>query len=191
MKKLSDFFYRKSTLLVCLIASGTMITYAMVVLGGFSQCFMVEQEQINTLGLSFGYSFQTVEYFFKIRSEPMIRCYQSFILIWDSIFPIIYGLMYILWISLLYRTFQATQFWFINLFPVIQVIFDLLENSIEVMMADFFIDHGYILPTQATLGSILSVCKWVASIITYLILVVGIILIIKKLVKPRPEVQMD
>jgi len=64
--------------------------------------------------------------FFAARSDEMIRSYISFNLVVDSLFALVYGLMYISWLSVLFRP-VAHKTRLVNLLPALQVLFDWLE----------------------------------------------------------------
>ena len=103
MKRLSDFFYNRTNLYISVILTIIMISYASLVLGGKSECF---NDQLNegqkVLGLKLGYSHEYAVSFFNSLDSDGLICYKNLILIWDNIFPLLYGTMYVFWISLIY-----------------------------------------------------------------------------------------
>ncbi len=183
MNQLSRFFYNKTSLLFCIGATLLMVLYASQILGSQSTCFYL-QDSLNALGLSFGYSPETANSFFSNRSAEQIYCYKDFIIIWDNIFPLLYGLMYVLWISFLYKKI-AHQVGALNLFPVFQVVMDWLENIAEVIMANTFLAKGTLPEHYVQVGSLFSMLKWSYSTGTYLIIVIGIVLMLIRYVRNK------
>jgi len=183
MKKVSAFFYDNVTLMSCIIATLIMVGYASFVMGGFSSCFEIEGEGPSSLGLSFGYSFETVLQFFTNRDSEAIRCYVDFISIWDNIFPLLYSAMYILWISYLWKNVNQSRprLRLINLFPLLMILMDWSENFMEVQMATYYLTNQTLLESQASFASFISITKWMGSTICYAIIIVGIFIRLKPL----------
>lgn len=151
-----------------------MVFYAIFVFGNTSACFLIE-EGPNSLGLSFGYKYNEVLKFFAIRSEAQLLCYRDFITIWDNIFPFIYGLMYLGWFAVLFKSK-----WLIFGLPLIRSSADWIENAIEIAMTNQFLSSGTLSAELATWGSVSSMIKWGLSILVYGILTYGIITVIRR-----------
>jgi len=149
-----------------------MIAYAAFVFGHFSTCFVLEGGP-NALGLSFGYSYTEALTFFELRNDDQILCYRNFILIWDNIFPLIYGLMYFGWFSVLFK-----NKWIIVALPILRSAADWVENIIEIAITDQFRTVGTITEELVIWGSASSIFKWGLSIVVYGVIVYGVTLAI-------------
>src|SRR5210317_1770795 len=143
MKKLSNLFYNRTSFIISLGATLLMVGYASFIMGGFSECFAIEEEGPSSLGLSLGYSFEIASQFFEYRDGESIQCYKNFIKVWDNIFPMVYSLMYILWISYLWKKVNQIypKLWFINLYPLLMIIMDWAENFMEIQMVNYYMQN--------------------------------------------------
>lgn len=173
MKRLSRIVERISNWRNATLATIIMILYASLVMGGFSDCFAIDQSDLpSSLGLSMGYESKTVYAFFEQRSVAQNICYREFILIWDNLFSLIYCSMYLLWLGFLLRTSKWSV---LNLFPLIPMILDWIENAIEISMVNQFLETSTIDPSIIAFGSTTSILKWSCSLINYGLILYGII----------------
>lgn len=150
-----------------------MVVYAQFVLGHFSQSFAVENG-LNSLGLSFGYSNEDVLLFLESRSIQQLHGYVDFLKVWDTIFPLVYTLMYTLWIMYFFRKSR-----YLIIIPCMHMLADWIENYIEVSMVNQYIDIGALNETLVAQGSFVTMTKWVLSMLTYGIIVFGVIRTLK------------
>ena len=153
--------------------------YIAFVLTPAGACFKLDSGS-NSLGLSFSYTKDIVLSFFESRSQEQLLCYSQFLQIWDAIFAMIYTLMYASWIVYLFN-----KRWLI-LIPVLGMISDWSENYIELLMIKTYSNAEVISETIVSLGSGINSIKWVLSSLTYLIILIGMIIAIRKFfAKPR------
>jgi len=170
--------YPKNLVLyLAILATLLMVLYAQFIFGHYSQCFSIENS-INSLGLTFGYSTADVRAFVESRSKQQLNCYIDFLRIWDSIFTLLYTLMNSLWIIYLLR-----KRFFLIIIPLIQMFCDWTENYMEVSMINNYLNSGFISEHLISYGSMLTILKWTLSILTYIIILFGIIIKIKHLLK--------
>jgi hypothetical protein len=94
--------------------------YLGVVLVPLGSGFAVADGSPNSLGTPLGFDQSDGLAFFAARSDEMIRSYISFNLVWDSLFALVYGLMYISGLSVLFRP-VARKTRLVNLLPALQV----------------------------------------------------------------------
>ena len=146
-----------------------MFLYAQFVLGYYSSCFSISGTS-NSLGLSFGYDINIVQHFFEIRSHEQLNCYANFIRVWDTIFPIIYTLMYSLWFVYLFKKWRL-----LLIIPILHMFSDWIENYVELLMLEAYMNPNTILENLVSLGSGITMLKWSLSIVTYSIIIFGII----------------
>jgi hypothetical protein len=146
-----------------------MFLYAQFILGHYSSCFSIPNS-INSLGLTFGYNTNTVQHFFGIRSNEQLHCYARFIMIWDTIFAVLYTLMYSLWFVYLIKKWRIAL-----IIPILHMFSDWIENYIELLMLEGYIDTYTLSENLVSLGSGITVLKWLLSIVTYSIIIFGII----------------
>jgi hypothetical protein len=169
----------KISLAAALISTAVMVLFAQFVLGHYSRCFWME-EGPNSLGLLLGYSKEDVLAFLSVRTPEQIRCYIDFLMRWDFIFPIVYGLMHILWLRYFFP-----GVYLLFLIPVFHMGVDWLENVMESGMAEAFLKGKEIDPGLLKWGSIVTSIKWILSFATYMIILTGIGLRIKNYLKNR------
>ncbi len=181
MKKLSDFAYSRTSYFLCILLAILMILYAWIVMGSQSECFKGElSEDISLLGLRFGYSYETVLKLFNLLGSEALTCYTKLLRVWDNIFPLFYGSMYIAWISVFFRNFRFRNpvYKLINLFPLLPMIADLVENYFENALVSQFIRFSSVSPGDVLIASFFTRIKWSLSITNYLIMISGIVLLI-------------
>ena len=147
--------------------------YITLVLGPISNCFAVDVGS-NSLGLSFSYTKEMVQNFFETRDQEQLLCYRQFLLIWDTIFALIYTLMYASWIMYLFN--EKRLFLII---PVLGMLADWAENYTEILMLNTYLNSNPVSETLVSIGSGINSFKWVLSSLTYLIILVGIMILLK------------
>ena len=184
MKKIADFFYQKSTLIISIILTVVTFSYLFLVMIDFGKCFEVPESSTQSLGTSFGFDHETVVQFFSIRTEEMLVCYQEFNTIWDNIFALLYGFMYVSWVSVILKPYQE-KVKFLNLLPFIQTLFDWLENFQLTRIAKSYLADGQVLSSSVELASAFSMIKWVVSMLVFIVIFIGIGLRIVDVVKRR------
>ena len=70
--------------------------------------------------------------------------------------------------------------------PILAMITDWSENYVELLMLETYLNSNPISETLVSLGSGINTFKWASSIITYLIIFVGIMSALKTfLIKPK------
>ena len=159
----------KKTLYVAILSTLIMVLYAQFILGHFSTCFSIDDAS-NSLGLYFGYSTSEVFAFFDARTDEQLLCYANFLKVWDSLFPILYTVMYICWIIYLFKNWV-----YLSIIPFMHMITDWLENYYEISMVNEYLGVGEISNHLVSTGSFLTTTKWILSILTYIIILYGII----------------
>lgn len=113
----------------------------------------------NMLDLSFGFSGQDVQNTFEALGEKGRTQYIYSSLILDTVFPIIYGLLFF---ALLLKLKEERVF--ILSLPLMAVIFDLCENiSISFMMSSG--SFNAISQSNILFASACNQCKWVLCIL--------------------------
>ena len=160
---------KKKRLFVAILLTLAMVLYAQFILGHFSTCFFVEGGP-NSLGLLVGYSVTDVFNFLEIRTEEQLRCYVDFLKIWDTLFPMLYTAMHVSWLMFLFRK------WFYPAFiPFLHMVADWGENYIEISFVHHYLDMGRLPEAFVSAGSFITITKWVLSLLTYVIIIYGII----------------
>ena len=148
--------------------------------------FELSDGNIKSLGTSFGFDEAEIILFFAARTREMIEAYISFNQIWDTLFGLIYGLMYVIWVSVLFKSFSHKA-GILNLFPFIQVLFDWLENYTLAALANQYLADGVFSSVNAKLASIFSIFKWVFSGLTLTLILIGGILMITQAIKNKRQ----
>ena len=182
----SKFFYTKSNLVTGLLATSVFAGYLVFFLTGKGTAFEVANSTVRSLGTSLGFGQAEILAFFAERSDRMIDAYISFNQIWDTLFGLIYGLMYVIWVSVLFKPYSQ-RFGVLNLLPFGQVVFDWLENYALAELSSQFLADGAISSSTALIASTASAIKWAFSLLVYLVILVGIVMRISRAVKRRRQ----
>ena len=182
----SQFFYQKSNFITAILATVIFIGYLLLVMMDKGAGFEVADSNIRSLGTSFGFDQVDVIAFLSIRSDEMVTAYITFNQVWDVLFGVIYGLMYVVWVSVLFKPI-CDKVGRLNLVPVLQVIFDWLENYELVLLAHQYLSDGMISASNVNLASVFSMLKWACSGLTYTLILIGIILMIMRAVANKNQ----
>ena len=184
LKGISQFFYQNSNLVTGVSLTIIFIGYLVLVMMGKGAAFEVADSNMRSLGTSFGFDQADIHAFLSARSKEMITAYITFNQVWDVLFGVIYGLMYVVWVSVLLKPLSH-KVGGLNLVPFLQVLFDWLENYQLALLANQYLNDGMISPANAKLASVFSMFKWACSSLTYILIVIGIILMIRRAVKRK------
>jgi len=122
--------------------------------------------------------------FLSERSDQMISAYITFNQVWDTLFGLIYGVMYVVWVSVLFKPYSQ-KVGILNLLPFGQVIFDWVENFSLSALSSQYLADGTVSSSIALLASTSSAIKWGFSLLVYLVIVVGIVIRIAGVLKQR------
>jgi len=183
LRRFSLFFFNISNFKIGFVATAIFSGY-LAFLSLISKSFEVAGGEVKSLGTTFGFGFRDVENFFLERSELMLTSYINFNQVWDNIFAIIYGFMYVIWLSFIYKPYSE-RIWLFNLLPLTQVIFDWVENFCLAALSRSYLIDGAISSSTANLASSASIMKWVISGFVYLLIVYGVVLRLIKAIKSK------
>jgi len=184
--RLSGFFYAKSTLVTALLATAVFAGYTVLILSAQGKTFEVANSSIRSLGTSLGFGQAEVLAFLAERSAEQISAYITFSQVWDSLFGVIYGVMYVVWVSLLFKPYSL-KVGLLNLLPFGQVLFDWLENFSLASLSNQYLADGTIASFTALLASTASSIKWVFALLVYGVILVGIVARIVGALKRRNQ----
>ena len=184
LKGISQFFYQNSNLVTGVSLTIIFIGYLVLVMMGKGAAFELADSNMRSLGTSFGFDQADIHAFLSARSKEMITAYITFNQVWDVLFGVIYGLMYVVWVSVLLKPLSH-KVGGLNLVPFLQVLFDWLENYQLALLANQYLNDGMISPADAQLASVFSMFKWACSSLTYILILIGIILMIRRAVKRK------
>ena len=186
LRRASEFFYAKSTLVTALIATAAFAGYTLLVLSGQGKAFEVANSSIKSLGTSLGFGQAEILAFFAERSADQISSYITFNQVWDSLYGVIYGVMYVVWVSVLLKPYWQ-KVGILNLLPFGQELFDWLENVGVSSLASQYLADGTISSTTAQLASTSSSIKWAFALLVYGVILVGIVARIAGALKSRSK----
>ena len=184
--RLSGCFYAKSTLVTALLATAVFAGYTVLILSGQGKAFEVAGSSVRSLGTSLGFGQAEILAFFGERSGEQISAYITFNQVWDSLFGVIYGVMYVVWTSLLLKPYSL-KVGLLNLLPFGQVLFDWLENFSLTSLSTQYLADGTIASSTALLASTASSIKWVFALLVYGVILVGIVARIVGALKGRSQ----
>ena len=186
LSRASQFFYTRSNLVTALLATFVFAVYLVLFLREQGTAFEVANSSVRSLGTSLGFGQAEILAFLAERDDQMISAYINFNLVWDSLFGLIYGVMYVVWVSLLFKPYSQ-KVGILNLLPFGQVVFDWLENSALATASTQYLADGTISSSTALFASISSTMKWVFSLLVYGLIVIGIVLRIVGALKRRSQ----
>jgi hypothetical protein len=184
LSRASWFFYAKSNLVTALVATAVFAAYLVVVLTGKGTAFAVADSSVRSLGTSLGFGQAEILAFLTERSDEMILAYIEFNQVWDTLFGLIYGVIYVVWVSVLFKPYSQ-KVGILNLLPFGQVIFDWVENFALSALSSQYLADGTISSSVALLASTSSAIKWGFSLLVYVVIVVGIVMRIVGAAKRR------
>ena len=174
LTRASQFFYAKSSLVTAVLATLVFAGYTVLVLSGQGKAFEVANSSIKSLGTSLGFGQAEILAFLAERSADQIAAYITFNQLWDTLFGVIYGVMYVVWASLLLKPYSH-KVGILNLLPFGQVLFDWLENIGLATVSSEYLADGTISASTAQLASTASSIKWAFALLVYGVILVGII----------------
>ncbi len=186
LSRVSGFFYSKSNLVTALVATAIFAGYLVFVLTAQGKAFAVANSTVKSLGTSLGFGQTEILAFLSERSDQMISAYINFNQVWDTLFGLIYGVMYVLWVSVLFKP-SSQRVGILNLLPFGQVIFDWLENASLAALSNQYLADGTISSSTALLASTFSATKWVFSLLVYVLILVGIVIRLRVALKRRSQ----
>ena len=178
---MSKFFNNNKILSLALTSTLVFIIYTALILSRVSGCFTLEVGS-NSLGLSFSYNIELVQSFFDSRSQEQLICYGEFLKIWDIIFAVVYTTMYASWIALLLKNKHLYL-----IIPILAMICDWSENYLEILMLESYLQSNLIPQNLVSLGSGINSFKWILSSLTYLVILLGILFVLKNLLKKNKK----
>lgn len=186
LRRASEFFYAKSTLVTALVATAAFASYTLLVLSGQGKAFEVANSTVKSLGTSLGFGQAEILAFFAERSVQQISAYITFNQVWDSLYGVIYGVMYVAWVSVLLKPYSE-KVGMLNLLPFGQVLFDWLENVGVSSVASQYLADGTISSSTALIASTSSSIKWAFALLVYGVILVGIVARIAGALKGRSK----
>jgi len=157
------------------VATAVFAAYLVVVLTGKGSAFAVADSSVRSLGTSLGYGQAEIAAFFAERSDQMILSYVEFNQVWDTLFGLIYGVMYVVWVSVLFKPYSQ-RVGILNLLPFGQVLFDWVENFALSALSSQYLADGTMSSSVALLTSTSSAIKWGFSLLVYVAILVGIVM---------------
>ena len=186
LSRASQFFYTKSNLITALLATSVFAGYLLFILTGKGKAFEVANSSIKSLGTSLGFGQVEILAFLAERSDQMINAYINFNQVWDSLFALIYGFMYVAWVSILFKPYSQ-KFRVLNLLPFAQVLFDWFENFSLAALSKQYLADGTISSSTALFASTASAIKWAFSLLVYGVILVGAVMRIAGALKRRSQ----
>ena len=186
LRRVSGFFYAKSTLVTALLATAIFAGYTVLILSAQGKAFEVANSSVRSLGTSLGFGQAEVLAFLAERSVEQVTAYIAFNQVWDSLFGVIYGVMYVTWVSLLLKPYSL-KVGLLNLLPFGQVLFDWLENVSLAALSNEYLAGGTISSSTALVASTASSIKWVIALLVYGVILVGIVARIVGALKRRSQ----
>lgn len=182
-KRFSNWLYHISNGWLVLSALLIFILFSILVLPGQSASAEAFSAETGSPDMSFYYSaddlYQMAESYGQAGRDAYIRARFTFDLVW----PVVYTLFLTTAVSWIYARAlpQNFKFWWVNLLPLLGMVFDYLENiSTSLVMSRYPLQT----PLVDFLAPIFTMLKWVLITSSFFILVVGVfILILQKIIQ--------
>jgi hypothetical protein len=124
--------------------------------------------------LMFGYDSNYVLTFLNRMGKENLLLFQKMLIIWDSVFPVLYTTLNLFLFSFLFRKRASNSFWWINILPLFGLLFDLLENCFELMMLNSYLKHSMVENNLVSISSMANQLKWSFTFILYSMMAFGI-----------------
>lgn len=162
--------------------------YAAFIMGGQTETITADIGPEGSVpGLAFGFSHLEIAGFLHSLSTEALVEYWYMLRIWDTIFPLVYGTMYISWISFLLKKtrIRTSGLSGINLFPLLPMLADFTENFYEFRVLQEFVIQKTVNASWVEIASIVNQTKWILSSINYLIIITAIVLYFIQLIHKR------
>lgn len=175
MKSLSGLFYQLANFKSSILATVLLVLYATLVIGPKSDCFSGLSAGAQGMpDLKFAYTYTYALAFFSSNNAHSLSCFKTFLLIWDNFFPLLYACVYLFWVSVLfkYNQLQSTKFRLYNLYPLLLILPDLIENQLELMMIHQWLTTSALSVGLVISGSVITSIKWILAAINAVILAV-------------------
>lgn len=174
IRSLSAFFYRNASWKTLLIGILLYIPIPLFILGPL-------EKQLNAYaGYEIGPIDLLIAEFNPAKIQQMVAdygpkgraVYAQGTLIDDTIYPIVYTFLFCIILSLLYRRRGTVSGSLVNVFPLLALVLDLVENAFILTLL-----NGYPapLPTVAVLCSVANNLKWTSLAITGVLAVYGLL----------------
>ncbi|MSX17433.1 MAG: hypothetical protein F2804_03535 [Actinobacteria bacterium] len=173
-------------MVAALLATSVFAGYLVFFLTRQGKTFEVANSSVKSLGTSLGFGQTEILAFLTERSDQMIIAYINFNQGWDSLFSLIYGVMYVIWVSIVFKPYSQ-KIALLNLLPFGQVFFDWLENVALATLSKQYLADGTISSSTALLASTSSTIKWIFSLLVYGVILVGIVMRIVGALKRRSQ----
>ena len=174
MIKTIKYFKKNRTIQLAIGFTLVFFLYVTYILAPFSNCFKLDAGA-SSLGISFSYTLEMVQKFFESRTQEQLLCYNEFLQIWDAIFAFVYTFFYASWMMYFFNNKRLFL-----IIPILCMIADWAENYIELIMIETYLNSDPISETLVSIGSGINSFKWIVSSITYLIILIGIIIKLKR-----------
>ena len=179
IKRISNWLYRISNGWLVLGALLVFLLFSILVLPGQSASAEAVSADAGSPDMSFYYStddlYRMAESYGQAGRDAYIRARFTFDLVW----PVVYTLFLTTAVSWIYaRAFpQNFKFWWVNLLPLLGMIFDYLEN-ISTSLVMF--RYPQPTPLADSLAPVFTMLKWTLISGSFLLLIAGILILMKQ-----------
>lgn len=172
MKSLSQLLYRFANLRTSVACLLLLMVYAFIVVRPTAAYFSSNPADYNTMpDLKFAYSYNYLVGFLQNSPEASLQSFAGFLGVWDNVFALVYGFTYLVWLSFLLKANYKAPLYAgaFNLYPIVLVLLDWLENFFELRILNNWQHHLLVDPQLAVVASGVTVLKWCGSALNGLI----------------------
>lgn len=161
IKKFAVFFWQKSNGLTLIAAIVFYLFWAgFVMTKGMDNIRMLSQKPVEILDLQFNVSPEQARSILQSYSEDARHFAIIFGLVFDTIYPLVYGFLFIVSGCLLYKHKEKHTLWFyfIPLLPVLLIIVDYAENICIALLMN---NYPNVSDISINITSCLTSAKWI------------------------------
>jgi hypothetical protein len=182
--KLSEWLYKQSKGFAVLLFLVLEILFAGLILPHMQLKMGDGQSSPKPLDLYFGFTQEEADAFLSSLSPAGRATYLQVETLIDSIYPIVYTLLFVLTISYFFKRAISPNSLLLlfNLFPILTFLADLTENAGIITL---LLSYPTSSPVAAQLANIGNHVKWITSAGTVLLLLTGIIIWGSKLLSQK------
>lgn len=171
----------KKIWIIAIVSTVAMVLYAWLIFGSIKgQILNRDMSEGAILDGHFGFGRETAEHVLAQLSEQGLNAYLRMLTIWDAIFPLLYGFMYVSWLLLIFKVWQDKYKWtrWIIYFPLLPAVADWFENYAIAQLVKAMMHQGKLAESSIQLASVSTQIKWSLSFMNYLIIIAGSIALI-------------
>jgi len=134
-------------------------------------------KEIGSIDLTFGFNPKRTLQMVADYGDAGRAYYNQAVIGLDSAYPIVYGFLFAVLITLIYRRLLKGQVRYLNLIPFVAVFFDFLENFAIINLLSHYPEQSLLI---ASLCEIFKLFKWLFFLLNIFLVIYGLIMLLFK-----------